>query len=99
MAAYKEVGESLCKTAQDLIPCAGKTSYDKKSAQQPARVLQKLYDEARRLRAEYNLGFIGRALALRHFQKCMLTASYDPVLVHHLVFAILTNVFIGQGAK
>lgn len=99
MAAYKEAGESLCKIAQSMIPSVEKTPHGKKSAQQPELILQKLYDEARRLRAEYTLGYIGRALALWHFQKCMLTAGYDSSLVHHLVFAILTNVFIGQGTK
>jgi hypothetical protein len=99
MAAYKEVGESLCKTAQKLIPSVGKTPHGKKPAQQPDLILQKLYDEARSLRAEYTLGFIGRALALWHFQKSMLAAGYDSSLVHHLVFAILTHVFIGQNTK
>lgn len=60
------------------------------------RALQQFLEAAREVRAQQDLGVIGRARVAFGLQQRLMKAGYPPPLVKQVLFAMLTSAFVGD---
>lgn len=94
VSRYSEAAQALENAFLAVVPKPKKNKAPAKA--EWALALEKFNTQARSIRTQYRLGFLGRAIVAYRLQPSLLAAGYAPDVVRQILFSMVLHAFVGE---